>query len=145
MTFNVYYVGSKYPYFISNRGYCQNRSDEHCILKFLITHPDCSCGKPQLLTWKSSAPLRWWCKQNPTWRVAAEFYFPSFLCYYKWTKIKTYVSIFKRVHYRLQFDFNFWLSQSKKLLCWILLIKVTGQQTKHSLKWHCNLQISFEA
>ena len=30
MTFNVCYVGSKYPYFITHRGSFQNRSDEHC-------------------------------------------------------------------------------------------------------------------
>ena len=28
-TFNVSYVGSKYPYFISYRGSCQNRSNKH--------------------------------------------------------------------------------------------------------------------
>ena len=32
MTFNVCCVGSKYPFFISNRGSCQNRSDEHCVI-----------------------------------------------------------------------------------------------------------------
>ena len=32
MTFSVCYVCSKYPYFISNRGSCQNRSYKQCVL-----------------------------------------------------------------------------------------------------------------
>jgi len=36
MTFNVWYVGSKYPYFISYRGSRQNRYDGYCSRREIV-------------------------------------------------------------------------------------------------------------